>query len=69
MLINRRNGPRYQRVLALCAFFFNWGDTERTNSSKILCSMFVCVLFYVNLCSGLILWFLNNLWFDDLCAE
>ena len=21
ILINRRNGPRYQRVLALCAFF------------------------------------------------
>ena len=22
VLINQRNGPRYQRVLALCAFFF-----------------------------------------------
>ena len=41
VLINRRNVPRYQRVLALCAFFFNRSDTERTNSSKILCSMFV----------------------------
>ncbi len=30
--------------------FFNRGDTEGTNSSKILCSMFVYVLFYVNLC-------------------
>ena len=30
--------------------FFNRGDTERTNSSKILCPMFVNVLFYVNLC-------------------
>ena len=49
--------------------FFNRGDTERTKSSKILCLMFVCVLFYVNLCTGLILWFLNNLRFDDLCAE
>ena len=49
--------------------FFNRGGTEGTNSSKILCSMFVHVLFYVNLCTGLILWFLNNLWFDDLCAE
>ena len=47
VLINRRIGPRYQRVLALCAFF-NRGDTEGTNSSKILCSMFVYVLFYVN---------------------
>ena len=70
VLINRRNGPRYQRVLALCAFFFfNRGDTEGTNSSKILCSMFVYVLFYVNLCAELMLWFLNNLWFDDLRAE
>ena len=30
------------------------------NSSKMLCSMFVYVLFHVNLCTGLILWFLNN---------
>ena len=49
--------------------FFNKCDADGTNSSKILCSMFVYVLFYVNLCTGLILWFLNNLWFDDLRAE
>ena len=30
--------------------FFNRGDTEGTNSSKILCWMFAYVLFYVNLC-------------------
>ena len=30
--------------------FFNRGDTEGTNSSKILCPIFVYVLFYVNLC-------------------
>ena len=30
--------------------FFNRGDTEGANSSKILCPMFVYVLFYVNLC-------------------
>ena len=30
--------------------FFNRDDTEGTNSSKILCLMFVYVLFYVNLC-------------------
>ena len=30
--------------------FFNRGDTEGTNSSKILFSMFVYVLFYVHLC-------------------
>ena len=30
--------------------FFNRGNTEGTNSSKILCPMFVCVLFCVNFC-------------------
>ena len=30
--------------------FFKRGDTEGTNSSKILCFMFVYVLLYVNLC-------------------
>ena len=49
--------------------FFNRGGTVGTDSLKILCSAFVYVLFYVNLCTGLILWFLNNLWFDDLRAE
>ena len=28
--------------------FFNRGDTEGTNSSKLLCPMFVYVLFYVD---------------------
>ena len=32
-------------------------NSEGPNSSKILCSMFVHVLFYVNLCTGLILYF------------
>ena len=45
ILINRRNGPRYQRALALCDFFFNRDDTEGTNSSKMLCSMFLYVSF------------------------
>ena len=49
VLINRRNGPRYQRVLALHAFL-NRGTTDGTNSSKILCLTFVYVLLYVNLC-------------------
>ena len=49
--------------------FFNRGDTEGTNSSKIVCPMFVYALFYVNLCHDLILWFMDNLWFDDLRAE
>ena len=47
--------------------------TEGTNSSKILCLMFVYVLLFIyNICkfmSGLILWFYGNLWFDDLCEE
>ena len=30
--------------------FFNRGDTEGTNSSKILSPMLVYVLFYINLC-------------------
>ena len=30
--------------------FFNRGDTEGTNSSNILCSMFLYVLLYVKLC-------------------
>ena len=31
-------------------YFFNRGDTEGTNSLKILCLMCVYALFYVNLC-------------------
>ena len=49
--------------------FFNRGGTKGTNFSINLCSMFVYVLFYVNLCTGLILCFLNYLWFDDFRAE
>ena len=48
VLINRQNGPLYQRVLALCAFFFNRGDTEGTSSSKMwfdVCAYFVVVFF------------------------
>ena len=42
VLINQRNGPRYQRVLALCAFL-NRGDTEGTNALKILCLCMICM--------------------------
>ena len=48
--------------------FFNSGDTEGIDAWKILCLMFVYDLFYVTV-SGLILWFFDNLWFDDLRAE
>ena len=44
VLINRRNGSRYQRVLALFCFL-NRGSTEGTNFSKMLCLLFVYVLF------------------------
>ena len=51
--------------------FFNRGNTEEANSSKILCLMFVYVFILCKFVSGLILWgfFFDNLWFDDLCAE
>ena len=49
--------------------FFNRGDTQGTNSSKILCPTFVYVLFYVKFVSCLILWFVDDLWFGDLRAE
>ena len=42
LLINQRNGQRYQRVLVLCALL-NWGNTVGTNSLNILCLMFLCV--------------------------
>ena len=46
---------------------FNRGSTKRTNSSEILCLMFV-----YDLCKcvpRLILLLLDNLWFNDLHAE
>ena len=49
--------------------FFNRGNFEGANSSKILFLIF-CVCFVIcKVVSGLILWFLGNLWFDDLCEE
>ena len=50
VLINQRNGPQYHHVLLALCVFFNRGDMEGTNSWKMLCSMFVYVLFYANLC-------------------
>ena len=47
--INRRNGPRYQRVLALCAF-----STVVIMNRLILqkfCVLCLC-MFYVGLCHG-----------------
>ena len=67
-----RNVPRYQYSLALCAFLTE-GNTEGTNSLKALCLMFVyfCLFVCFVLCgfeSGLILWFLDNLWFET-CVQ
>ena len=42
---------------------FNKGKTEGTNSSNILFNVVYVLCKFV---SGLILWFLNNLRFDDL---
>ena len=49
---------------------FNRGNIEGTKSSKMLCLMFVYVCFVLyGFVSGLVLWILENLWFDELCAE
>ena len=48
--------------------FLNRGDTEGTNFSSFVFDFLV----YFVLCgfvSGLILWFLDSLWFDGLHAE
>ena len=67
VLINRQNGPRYQSVLALCAFLTGAilkGQIFEKNLFE------VCVCFVVcKFVSGLILRFLGKLWFDDLCEE
>ena len=49
VLINQRNGLRYQCVLALCAFLTGV-ILKGLILRKFLCSMFVYVLFYVNFC-------------------
>ena len=67
VLINRRNGPRYQRFLASCAFL-----TGAMPKGLILRKFVFDVCVFFVLCvfvSGLILWFGDNLWFDDLRAE
>ena len=48
VLINRRNGPRYQRVLALCAF--STGVIPKGLILRKFCVQCLYVLFYVNLC-------------------
>ena len=48
-------------------FFFNRAIPRGLNSSKILSLMFVHV--FCKSVTGLILRILENLWFNDLCAE
>ena len=60
--------PACPSLMCVYAFFIR-GDAEGTNSSKILCLMFVYVLLFCKFVSGLILWFLENVCFDDLSAE
>ena len=67
-------GPRYQRVLALCALL-NRGDNEGTTSPKTLSLRFVYVLFFLQISVRddfaffCLFAFVENLWFDDLRAE
>ena len=61
--------------LIMC--FFNRGNTEGTNSSKIMFGVCVCMYIYIYIffffacefVSGLILQIFENLCFDDFCAE
>ena len=48
---------------------FYRGNTEGANTLNILCLMFLYVFVLCRFVSGLILWLLDNLWFDDLRAE
>ena len=48
-------------------WFLNRGNIEGTNSLKLLCLIFVYV--FCKFVSGLILWFWDNMWFDNLCVE
>ena len=69
VLINRRKGPQYRRIIALCACFLLTGaNSEGSNSSQVLCLMFVYVCF-ISICVWTDIVILENLWFDDLCVE
>ena len=63
VLINRRNSPRYHYVLALCVFLTGAYRRDYFFENLVfdVCLCFVLCKFVL----GLILWFLENLWFDD----
>ena len=55
-------------ILSLCAFFIIRGDTEGTFFETFVFDF--CVYFVLcKFVQGLILWFMDDLWFDDLRAE
>ena len=68
--VTMRMSAAYEKVPACPSLmcFFTRGNTEGTNSSKILCLMFEYFFVLCEFVSGLILWLLDNLWFDDLRA-
>ena len=55
VLINPRNGRRYQRVLSLCTFLT--GVIPKGLILRQFCLMFVYVLLYGNLCQDWFCWF------------
>ena len=62
------NGPRYQRVLALCAFLT--GVIPKGLILRKFCVQCLCIFFFLcKFVPGLIFWFLDELWFDDLRVE
>ena len=65
VLINRRNGPRYQHVLALCTFLTGAIPKGLILRRKKKFDVCVCFLY---ICVRTELLFLDNLWFDDLRA-
>ena len=52
-VLKRSFGKKKKNNTRRC--FFHRGDTEGTNSSEILCSKFVYVFFYVNLCQDFVI--------------
>ena len=66
VLIDRRNGPRYQRVLALCVLLT--GVIPKGQIFRKCCVRCLCIFCLCKFESGLFLWFMDNLWFDDLRA-
>ena len=69
--LDRRNGLRYQRVLALFfCFVFLTGAIPKGLVLRKFCFWGWCMhVLHKLIVSGLILQILANVWFDDFCAE